>query len=161
MRRLLRRRILVVVIGTGVVGAVAAAVALATSPKGTSTATPLADVISVNTVNATAGPITFRTTGPVEVFHVQNTAQPGFSSGWHKHTGPIIIAMTAGSLTFHRANCSAKTVTAGQAYFEPPGEAILARNEHESQAAAWVTTQIIPPGAAKRIDTTPGFCGID
>jgi len=160
MTRLFRRKLLVVAIGIIALGAVATTVALATAPKGTSVATPLADVIAANTINAASGLIMFKTTGPVEVVHVQNTALPGFSSGWHKHTGPVIIAVTSGSLTFHRGNCSATTVTAGQSYFEPPGEAILARNEDATQQAAWITTQIIPPGAAKRVDIA-GLCGID
>jgi hypothetical protein len=139
-------------------------VALGTPPGGTSTKTTLADVTIQNTVNAQVDPIKLRTKDSVEVAQFGNTAQPGFSSGWHEHTGPVLITVTAGALTFYdRAGavgsaCRVTVVTAGQGYIETPGEPILVRNEG-SVEADWITTQIIPVGASQRVDTA-GFCGV-
>jgi len=149
-------------------------VASGTPPAGVSTKTTLADVTVIDTVKADVPPlIKFRTTDPVEVAQFSNTAQPAdpsigqaaFSSGWHMHTGPIIIAVTAGELTFYDragavgSGCRVTHVSAGQGYFETPGEPILARNEGTVEAD-WTTTQIIPVGGSQRVDVTPGFCGV-
>lgn len=140
-------------LGTGVVLATPA------GPAGASTSTPIADGTFVNTLNTNMDQIKFRTKDEVEVFQVSNTANPGWTSGWHEHNGPVLVNITAGSLTFHAADCGVTTVTAGHGYFETPGEAILARNEGGT-AAAWITTQIIPVGAARRVDVTPALCAI-
>jgi hypothetical protein len=81
------------------------------------------------------------------------------------HTGPIIIKVTAGELTFYDragvvgSGCRVTHVSAGQGCFETSGEPILARNEGTVEAD-WITTQIIPVGASQRVDVTPGFCGV-
>jgi len=134
-------------------------IAAATPPGGTSTAVVLADGNTANTVNINIDPTKLRTKDPVEVFQVSQTAAPGFTSGWHLHTGPVIVNLTAGSLTFYEADCTITTVTAPGAYIETTAQPILARNEG-SVGAAWVTTQIIPVGAPRRVDVDPGFCGV-
>ena len=134
-------------------------VAVATPSGGTSTSTTIGDGDTVNTVNINVDPTKLRTKDSVEVFQVSNTGEPGFTSGWHMHTGPVIVNVTAGALTFYEADCSATTVTAPGAYIETTAQPILARNEGTVQAA-WITTEIIPVGASKRVDVTPGFCGV-
>ncbi|MGH2597585.1 MAG: hypothetical protein ACRDH7_16730 [Actinomycetota bacterium] len=148
-----------------VIGALAASIVLAavgiataTPPGGTSTSVTLADGNTVNTVRVNVDPTKLRTTESVEVFQVSNTAAPGFTSGWHMHTGPVIVNVTAGSLTFYEADCATTTVTAPGAYIEKTAKPVLARNEG-SVGAAWITTQILPVGASKRVDVVPGFCG--
>jgi hypothetical protein len=146
-------------------------VALGTPPTGSVTATPLGDAITVNTAKMNLNDIKFRTRDPVRVFHVKNVAGPGFSAGWHKHTGPVIVVVTVGSLTFydragaHRhGGCRVTTVTAGGSYIETAGAPIQVLNttpaDVNNGTAEWVTTQIIPPGASTREDVTPGFCGV-
>jgi hypothetical protein len=154
-------------------------VALGTPPTGSVTATPLGDGITVNTAKMNLNDIKFRTRDPVRVFHVRNVGGPGFSAGWHKHTGPVIIVVTAGSLTFYdrarrhgaeharatrHGGCRVTTVTAGGSYIETAGQPIQVLNTTpagvNNGTAEWVTTQIIPPGASTREDETPGFCGV-
>ena len=72
-------------------------VAYGTGPFGTATTTTLADGTSVNTINAHAGPIKLQTKESVEVFQTSSTAQPAWSSGWHVHTGPVLVNITAGT----------------------------------------------------------------
>ena len=148
-------------------------VAYGTGPFGTATTTTLADGTSVNTLNAHAGPIDLQTHASVEVFQTSSTAQPGWSSGWHVHTGPIIVNITAGTMTFYQpamsgnhvkkgngqTACTTATVAAGHAFLETPGTPVEARNEG-TVAVSWVTTQIIPVGASKRVDSTSSFCNV-
>jgi hypothetical protein len=155
-------------------------VALGTPPTGTVTATPLADVNTANVASMDLNQIQFETEAQVRVIHVRNSAGPGFSAGWHRHQGPVIIALTKGSLTFYdragRADqgdgsgrqgdtgCTVTTVTAPGGYLETAGVPIQVYNTTplsvNSGTAEWITTQIIPPGAATRVDVTPGFCGV-
>jgi quercetin dioxygenase-like cupin family protein len=140
---------------------IGAGVAFATpaGPPGASTAVVLADGTFVNTINANTNLIKLRTRDQVEVFQVSQTAQAGFTSGWHSHTGPILVNITAGSMKFYAADCTETTVTAGHGYFETPGEPILVRNEG-SVTAAWITTQIIPVGGSRRVDVLAARCGV-
>ncbi len=153
------------VVAGGVLALVAAiggsGVAFATpaGPPGQSTSSVLADGTFVNTVNVNSDPIKLRTKDNVEVFQVSQTANSGWTSGWHEHTGPVLVNVTSGSLTFYASDCAVTTVSAGHGYIESPGDPILARNEGSS-TAAWITTQIIPVGASRRIDKTPGLCGV-
>jgi quercetin dioxygenase-like cupin family protein len=150
---------LVIVALTASMVLAAVGIAMATPPGGTSTAVVLADGNTANSVNINIDPTKLRTKDSVEVFQVSQTAAPGFTSGWHMHTGPVIVNVTAGSLTFYEADCTTTTVTAPGAYIEPTAQPILARNEG-SVGAAWVTTQILPVGAPRRVDVDPGFCGV-
>jgi hypothetical protein len=148
-------------------------VAYGTGPFGTATTTTLADGTSVNTINAHAGPIKLQTRDSVEVFQTSSTAQPAWSSGWHVHTGPIIVNITAGTMTFYQPamsgnhvkrgeghnSCTTTTVSAGHTFLETPGTPVEARNEG-TVAVSWLTTQIIPVGASKRVDSTSSFCGV-
>ncbi|TMM25714.1 MAG: hypothetical protein E6F95_01315 [Actinobacteria bacterium] len=121
----------------------------------------LADGTTVNTVNINVDPTKLRTKDAVEVLHICNAGAPGFTSGWHYHTGPVIVNVTAGELTFYAPdNCAGTTVTAGHAYIESTGSPILAHNESAIDTATWITTQIIPVGAATKVDLATGFCGV-
>ncbi len=129
-------------------------------PPGAAVATVIADGTFVNNVNTNVNPeqIKLLTKGSIEVYQVSNSALPGWTSGWHMHTGPILVNITSGALTFYETDCHPITVTAGQGWFESTGHPVLARNEGTA-TATWITTQIIPAGASKRVDVTPGFCG--
>lgn len=156
------RRLLVVGGGFALAASIiASGVAFATpaGPPGGATSTVLADGLMVNTVNLNTDPIKLRTKDEVEVFQVSNTAISGWTSGWHEHTGAVFVNITGGSLTFYDAACNVTTVTAGHGYIESPYEPILARNEG-SVLATWVTTQVIPSGASRRVDQPDALCGV-
>lgn len=167
-----RRRLLLGASGLAIAATLGtSSVALGTPPTGTVTVTPLADVTTANVAGMDLNGIRFETEAQVRVLHVSNSAGPGFSAGWHRHAGPVIIAVTKGSLTFYDragregdAACSVTTVTAPGGYIETAGEPIQVYNTTalgvNNGTAEWVTTQIIPPGAPTRVDVTPGFCGV-
>jgi len=151
---------------------VAVGVALATPPTGTVTPTPIASVNTANTVRMNFNGIEFNTEQPVHVLQSKSVAGAGFSSGWHKHAGPVFIAVTAGQFTFYDragAGCtyrgcvrySTTVVDAPGGYIETAGTPIQVVNTTPSTVnggnVEWVTTQVIPVGAPTRIDVTPGF----
>ncbi len=157
-----RRRLVLISTGLAIaLGAAGAALGTPPIPGGppSPTKTTLADVTVLNTVNVNVDPIKLRTKDQVEVAQFLNTAQSGFSSGWHQHTGPVLITVTAGALTFYEADCTATVVSAGHGYIETTGQPLLARNEGSIEVD-WITTQIIPVGASQRDNVTPGFCGL-
>jgi hypothetical protein len=145
--------LLATVVGSGV------AFATPAGPAGGSTSVVLADGTTMNEVNFNSDPIKLRTKDQMEVFQVSQTAISGWTSGWHEHTGAVFVNITAGALTFYDSSCNVTTVTAGHGYIESPYDPILARNEGNVQAA-WITTQIIPAGASRRVDHPSALCGV-
>ena len=141
------------VLGSGV------AFATPAGPSGGSTSTVLADGTTANSVNFNTDPIKLRTKDQVEIFQVSNTAVSNWTSGWHEHTGAVFVNITAGSLTFYASDCTKTVVTAGHGYIESPYDPILARNEGSVQAA-WITTQVIPVNASRRVDVPTARCGV-
>ena len=132
--------------------ALAVAVSLATVGAALA-ALQLGVLADANTVNdgkfkSEHGLIKLKTKGSVRIRDVQTSGAPAFTSGWHTHPGPVIVAMTAtsaGTLTLYDAKCHGTTLSANQAYIETPNEPVLARNESAANAE-WVTTMIVPIG---------------
>jgi hypothetical protein len=87
--------------------------------------------------------------------------QPGGSSGWHVHPGPVFIQVVSGVVTFYESNdpaCRPLVLGAGQGYLDVGDHAHIARNETNAVAEN-VVTYLVPPGAALRSDADPpGNC---
>lgn len=60
--------------------------------------------------------------GPTDVLQTDLIFQPGGTTGWHIHPGPVVVVVKSGALTeIHRDGCM--TVhPAGSAFFEQPDE---------------------------------------
>jgi len=122
--------------------------------------TVLADANTVNDgkFHSQQGIIKLKTKGSVRVRDVLTTgAPPGFSSGWHTHPGPILVAMTptsVGSLTLYDEHCNPTTIGANESYIEKPNTPILGRNDSASNAD-WVTTMIVPIGVPFTVPIDP------
>jgi quercetin dioxygenase-like cupin family protein len=85
---------------------------------------------------------------------------PGATTGWHSHPGFVIISVTQGTQTLYAADCSARTISAGESFVETGDEPMVARNETGSEVVL-VVTFVAPQGAAFRIDQpNPGCPGI-
>jgi quercetin dioxygenase-like cupin family protein len=103
-----------------------------------------------------------RTKGSSDL-HVQNNVWvPGGSTGWHTHPGHSLIIVTAGTVTAYEGDdpsCTPKTYTAGMGFVDAGGDHVhLLRNE-DTVDARTVAVQLIPAGAARRIDTaSPTAC---
>jgi quercetin dioxygenase-like cupin family protein len=99
-----------------------------------------------------------KTKGLSDVHVVRNTLQPGGHSGWHTHPGPSLITVTSGTISNYSGDdptCMPQVYSAGMGFVDPGGGHVhLIRNEG-SAAAVTVAVQLLPAGAARRIDVTP------
>jgi quercetin dioxygenase-like cupin family protein len=80
--------------------------------------------------------------------------QPGGQSGWRTESGPVLIQVVTGTLTFYSAEdptCSPVVLTAGQGWFSSGEYAHLVRNE-TNEVAQTLLTAFVPPDAGIRID---------
>lgn len=108
-----------------------------------------------------------------ENIHVRNAADtvmqqiqfgPDAFSGWHSHPGPAIILIKSGQLTFYSEddrNCKGRTLSAGQAFIEPPGLVHFAHNPSLTEITEVGVTYFDVPDdlASPRIDeSAPGNC---
>src|SRR5882757_140594 len=126
--------------------AVAAFATAATLPSGAAAPTPTNQVDQAHGVHITplsAGTIGSRvhahsagikiaTRGPRDMLVTSIVVDPGGSFGWHTHPGPVLVAVSKGTLAFYEPNgkrCPRSTVTSGQAFIEDGGDVHLARNE--------------------------------
>ena len=105
-----------------------------------------------------------RIKGDSDVYVTRHTFQPGNHTGWHTHPGPSLITVIAGALTVYEASnptCTAITYTAGQSFTDIGcGDVHLVRNEGNVMAQD-VAVQIVPLGAARRIDADqPANCPV-
>ena len=86
---------------------------------------------------------------------------PGTSSGWHSHPGPVFIQVVTGTMAFYESDdptCTPLVRTAGQGFLDVGDHAHIARNEGTVPATN-IVTYFAPPGAALRIDQPrPGNC---
>ena len=103
-----------------------------------------------------------KTKGPSDLYVQSNVWVPGGSSGWHTHPGHSLITITAGTVTVYEGddpNCEPHTYTVGQGIVDPgDGHTHLIRNEGLVDAKS-ITVQLLPAGAARRIDApAPSSC---
>ena len=63
---------------------------------------------------------------------VPSADQPEFSSGWHKHPGPVIVQVQDGSLKITQNTCNPTVVGAGETFVE--GDAGLRQWQQAAQA---------------------------
>jgi quercetin dioxygenase-like cupin family protein len=101
---------------------------------------------------------------PVDVATQIVRFQPGGSSGWHTHPGPVFFTVRTGTLTVYEGNdasCQPVLFTAGTGAVEAATKhhIHMVRNETGSVAEA-VVTYIVPEGANPlRTDLpNPGNC---
>ena len=108
-----------------------------------------------------------------DTIHVRNAADtvmqqiqfgPGAITGWHSHPGPAVILIKSGQLTFYSEDdrkCKGRTLSAGQAFIEPPGLVHFAHNPSLTEITEVAVTYLdVPPDlASPRIDEpAPGNC---
>jgi quercetin dioxygenase-like cupin family protein len=87
-----------------------------------------ADGTHVRVVGSGVLPDGFRlqTTGETGFVFEEVTLDPGASTGWHSHPGPLLVVVRSGTLTHEARGRSIRTFVAGQAFIELPGSG----NEH-------------------------------
>jgi quercetin dioxygenase-like cupin family protein len=106
-----------------------------------------------------------KTKGLSDLYVQQNVFKPGATSGWHTHPGPSLITVTQGTVTVYEGDdptCTPHEYSAssqGTGFVDIGGGAVhVIRNEGTIDAQT-IVVQLIPAGAARRIDAPdPGTC---
>jgi quercetin dioxygenase-like cupin family protein len=93
-----------------------------------------------------------------QVYVQHATIQPGGSTGWHTHAGPVIVVMVKGSLTLYEGDdkaCTGQMYTAGSGFVDEGfGHIHIAKNLG-STPAEFYATYILPPGSGDAGVKTP------
>ena len=99
--------------------------------------------------------------GPADFISQQITLAPGGASGWHSHSGPALVSVVSGAVTFYQGDdptCSPTVVPAGTVFVEQGEDVHIARNEGTADLVLKIL-YITPVGAPQRIDQpSPGNC---
>ena len=99
--------------------------------------------------------------GPADFISQQVTFAPGGMSGWHSHTGPALVSVVSGAVTFYQGDdpsCAPTVVPAGNVFVEQGEDIHIARNEGTTDLVLKIL-YITPVGAAQRVDEPrPGNC---
>jgi hypothetical protein len=103
-----------------------------------------------------------KTKGASDLYVQSNTWSKDGSTGWHTHPGHSLIIVTEGSVTEYDGNdpqCKPHVYTAtpglSVGFVDPGGDHVhLIRNEGTVPAQT-IAVQLIPAGAARRIDVVP------
>ena len=103
-----------------------------------------------------------KTKGLSDVYVQSNVWQAGGTTGWHSHPGHSLITVTSGTVTEyegHDPSCTPHVYTTGMGFVDPGGDHVhIIRNEGTAVATT-IAVQLIPAGAARRIDAeNPGNC---
>jgi len=94
--------------------------------------TPLSKGTIGSSVHAKAAGIEITTHGRKDMLITAITVDAGGTFGWHTHPGPVLVAVSKGTLTVYDATkhgCQRSTVTPGDAFVEDGHHVHLARNE--------------------------------
>ena len=142
------------------VAAIAAGVALATPGSGITPTVHVARATLAETANVNADRIRFKTKNPTDVSVVTLRMAPGATTGWHRHPGLVIIAVTEGVGTLYSSDCSSRAYSAGEVFVETgdDGAGVL-RNETTSDVVLTVTF-VAPKGSGFRIDEPNPGCPV-
>jgi len=60
--------------------------------------------------------------GPTDVLQTDLIFQPGGTTGWHIHPGPVVVVIKSGALTEIHSNGCMTVHPAGSGFFEEPNE---------------------------------------
>lgn len=133
-----------------------------TPSSGISSTVHLARATIEESVNVNSDGIRFKTKQPTDISVVTLSMAPGATTGWHRHPGIVMIAVTEGTGTFYGADCRSATYSAGDVFVETGADsAAVVRNETDRPFVITVTF-VVPRGAPLRIDEpNPGCLGVE
>jgi quercetin dioxygenase-like cupin family protein len=106
------------------------------------------------------GTLSVRAQGPTDVTVRVITVQPGGSTGWHYHPGPLLAVVESGTLTRTLADCSVEVSSAGDTILEPAGRrhVHIGRN-HGTEPVVLYAAYLVPAGAPTAVDAADPGCG--
>jgi hypothetical protein len=104
------------------------------------------------------------TYGLTDGYVVDNTFQPGQSTGWHSHPGPSLIFVVSGTITNYDSDaphCAGKDYTAPATFIDAGGTDVHMLRDDSSGPAETIAVQLIPAGQPRRIDKDePANCHV-
>jgi quercetin dioxygenase-like cupin family protein len=107
------------------------------------------------------GPVEVDRKGRSNVVTARIEFQPGDTTGWHFHPGPVFAQVVSGAVTLRHAahgRCLTRVVRAGRGFFEAPGVVHAATNRRADPAVVYATF-ILPPGAPPSVGAPiPAAC---
>ncbi|WP_254272828.1 cupin domain-containing protein [Haloarcula marina] len=88
------------------------------------------------------------------------TLEPGGTTGWHTHPGPVVVNVIEGQLEIVFAHtCITHTYEAGNAFVDPGGHAEIATNPSDSQqTVAYALFFGVPDGESPTTHVEPQDC---
>jgi quercetin dioxygenase-like cupin family protein len=98
--------------------------------------------------------VALHTTGETDVITQVVTLAPGGYTGWHTHTGPQLLSVTAGTGTLYSGDdptCTGEVIAAGQSHIDDGSVVRNFRNEGTANVVVY-NTYLVPHGAPQRID---------
>jgi len=117
--------------------------------------------VTINDVNMAGDGVHLKIKAATTIKTTYSKVAPSenFLGPWHYHNGPVIVTVTAGTLTFYNVTCGAWDVSAGQTYIESTGEVLNAKALPSSNGGVttveWFTTRLYPEGTADPAPVDP------
>ena len=99
-----------------------------------------------------------KTKGPSDLHVQSNVWSPGGTTGWHTHPGHSLIVVTEGTITAYEGDdptCTPHVYETGDGFVDPGGDHVHVLRNEGSVPARTVADQLIPAGAARRVDAGP------
>jgi quercetin dioxygenase-like cupin family protein len=162
---MIRRTVLLAIVGLVSLGVGLIGNALATTPSGFTAETargPLVDrPLDVNWRFGPENKMKLQTQGAVEIAAQRVVVAPGGTLGWHSHPGPTLVTILSGTMSFYHAeHCTMEIeYRQGQSFSNLPDEIHMARNEGSVDLVIYAS-YFVPaqtPAVALRIDQpSPG-----
>jgi quercetin dioxygenase-like cupin family protein len=95
----------------------------------------------------------------LHVIDQELTILPGGSTGWHSHSGPVLVTVKSGTFRLTESDCSWADYSAGQtAVDQGGGDAHVGTNPSSTTDTELSITYLLPPGGAARIDVPAVAC---
>jgi quercetin dioxygenase-like cupin family protein len=157
MKVLNRTRVLILTIGVAMLAAATVA-AIALGYSGGPMPTPIFHGVLADGVHVNQDGVKFQTKEPTDLAVTQFSFAPDTSSGWHHHSGVLMITVQSGTVTTHDENCQTQTYSAGQVFVESGTVPFMVSNESQDTTAVVYATQVSPDGSPARINDTPPAC---
>ncbi|MBX0295981.1 hypothetical protein [Haloarcula nitratireducens] len=97
---------------------------------------------------------------PSTVVFARVTLDPGGTTGWHTHPGPVIVNLAEGELdVVFSHTCTTHTYAAGEAFVDPGGHTEIATNASDTRrAVAYVLFLAVPGGESPTTHVEPQDC---
>lgn len=110
-------------------------------------------ISAILATGTTAGDVDLHLRGPVDLVFTTSTIEPGGSTGWHSHPGPLLVAVQSGALTRYDADGRARVLRPGDSLVEPAGERYVHLGvNHGTEAVVLGATYVLPAGQPMRLD---------